>query len=87
MVAIISVPRELMPMPVIYCRDLHVCRLGGAANAICEVGHKATTNLADISRLESVDVSQSMLGRMLDFGTVTCGAVVNVVNGCVMNCS
>ena len=25
--------------PVIYCRDLHVCRLGGAANAICEVGH------------------------------------------------
>jgi len=25
--------------PVIYCRDLHLCRLGGAANAICEVGH------------------------------------------------
>src|SRR5262245_42879889 len=32
--------------PVIYCRDLHVCRLGGAANAICEVGHKATANFA-----------------------------------------
>jgi hypothetical protein len=25
---------------------LHVCRLGGAANAICEVGHKATGNFA-----------------------------------------
>src|SRR5215470_11444124 len=31
--------------PVIYCRDLHVCRLGGAANAICEVGHIVTANL------------------------------------------
>jgi hypothetical protein len=36
--------------PVIYCRDLHVCRLGGAANAICEVGHKATANFADPRR-------------------------------------
>src|SRR5262249_60093216 len=36
--------------PVIYCRDLHVCRLGGVANAICEVGHKATANFADPRR-------------------------------------
>src|SRR5215471_5131786 len=36
--------------PVIYCRDLHVCRLGGAANAICEVGHKATANFADLRK-------------------------------------
>jgi hypothetical protein len=36
--------------PVIYCGDLHVCRLGGAANAICEVGHKATGNFADPRR-------------------------------------
>src|SRR5262245_31150371 len=36
--------------PVIYCRDLHVCRLGGAANGICEVGHKATGNMCGATR-------------------------------------
>src|SRR5215510_8275761 len=43
--------------PVIYCRDLHVCRLGGAANAICEVGHKATTNFADPRKGSGIDMS------------------------------
>ena len=43
--------------PVIYCRDLHVCRLGGAANAICEVGHKATANFADPRRGSGIDVT------------------------------
>jgi hypothetical protein len=36
---------------------LHVCRLGGAANAICEVGHKATTNFADPRRGSEIVMS------------------------------
>ena len=43
--------------PVIYCRDLHVCRIGGAANAICEVGHKATANFADPRRGSGIVMS------------------------------
>jgi hypothetical protein len=43
--------------PVIYCRDLHVCRLGGAAKAICEVDHKATGNFADPRRGSGIVMS------------------------------
>src|SRR5262245_50507961 len=43
--------------PVIYCRDLHVCRLGGAANAMCEVGRKATRNFVDPRRGSGIVMS------------------------------
>ena len=46
--------------PVIYCRDLHVCRLRGAANAICEVGHKATGNFAALRRGSGIAARKAM---------------------------
>src|SRR5215510_11366041 len=42
--------REPMPVPSNLLPRFACCRLGGAANAICEVGHKATGNFADSRR-------------------------------------
>src|SRR5262249_50288542 len=50
--------REPMPVPSNLCRDLHIFRLGGAANAIREVGHKATANFCrPQKRLRNSDVT------------------------------